>query len=159
MFALYTSLNFIFKTCKPLPWVPEDIFFLSILKARGEAASTKREAPREKSNLWSQELRVSFLCNFRIIYLTVKPSPEPYQTVSMVYFILGILRTDLWSQGSKPVVREENIAFHNDVAELKNLARSHTKHIMTEMRVLASALLKQLNITVLPNFYFLLSFA
>ena len=24
---------------------------------------------------------------------------EPYQTVSTVYFILGILRTDLWSQG------------------------------------------------------------
>ena len=26
-------------------------------------------------------------------------SPEPYQTVSTVYFILGILRTDLWCQG------------------------------------------------------------
>ena len=26
-------------------------------------------------------------------------SPEPYQTVSTVYFILGILRTDPWSQG------------------------------------------------------------
>ena len=29
------------------------------------------------------------------------PSREPYQTVSTVYFILGILRTDLWSQGIK----------------------------------------------------------
>ena len=96
---------------------------------------------------------MSFPCNFRIIYLTFKPSREPYQTVSTVYFILGILRTDLWSQGSKPVFREENIAFDNDVAELKNLARYHTKH-MTEMRVLASALLKQLNFTVLQNFYF-----
>ena len=27
-------------------------------------------------------------------------SREPYQTVSTVYFILGILRTDLWSQGT-----------------------------------------------------------
>ena len=30
---------------------------------------------------------------------------EPYQTVSTVYFILGILRTDLWSQGIFPFVR------------------------------------------------------
>ena len=29
------------------------------------------------------------------------PSREPYQTISTVYFILGILRTDLWSQGIK----------------------------------------------------------
>ena len=29
------------------------------------------------------------------------PSREPYQTVSTVYFILGILRTGLWSQGRK----------------------------------------------------------
>ena len=28
------------------------------------------------------------------------PSREPYQTVSAVYFILGILITDLWSQGT-----------------------------------------------------------
>ena len=42
-----------------LPWVPEDIFFLSILMVGGVAASTR------------------------------------YQTVSTVYFILGILRTDL----------------------------------------------------------------
>ena len=27
---------------------------------------------------------------------------EPYQTIGMVYFILGILRTDLWSQGTAP---------------------------------------------------------
>ena len=58
----------------------------------------------------------------------------------------------------KSLVREENIAFDNDFAELENLgkenmARSHTKH-MTEMRVLANALLQQLNFTVLPNFYF-----
>ena len=35
--------------------------------------------------------------------LLVRPenSREPYQTVSMVYFILGNLRTDLWSQGIK----------------------------------------------------------
>ena len=27
---------------------------------------------------------------------------EPYQTIRTVYFILGILRTDLWSQGTAP---------------------------------------------------------
>ena len=32
--------------------------------------------------------------------VTRGPSREPYQTVSTVYFILGILRTDLWSQGN-----------------------------------------------------------
>ena len=64
----------------------------------------------------------------------------------------------------KSLVREENIAFDNDFAELKNLgkenmARSHTKH-MTEIRVLTSALLQQLNFTVLPiffNFFYLAS--
>ena len=40
-----------------LPWVPEDIFFLSILIVRGGAASTRRQEPREKI-----------------------PSREPYQT-------------------------------------------------------------------------------
>ena len=48
---------------------------------RGEAASTKREALREKNNVLS-------------------PSREPYETVSTVYFILGTLRKDLWSQSS-----------------------------------------------------------
>ena len=32
--------------------------------------------------------------------VTRGPSREPYQTVSTVYLILGILRTDLWSHGS-----------------------------------------------------------
>ena len=30
---------------------------------------------------------------------------EPYQTVSTVYLILGILRTDLWSQGREQADR------------------------------------------------------
>ena len=54
------------------PWVPEDLFFLTILMVRGEDASRRSEAPREKNNLWSQELGVAFPCNFRIIYL-IKP--------------------------------------------------------------------------------------
>ena len=49
----------------PVPWVPKDIFFLSILVARGEAAS-----------------------------------PEPYQTVSTVYFILGIFENGPLEPGS-----------------------------------------------------------
>ena len=55
--------------------VPEDIFFLSILMVRGEAASTRRKVLRGKS--------------------------FQYQPV---YFILGILGTHLWSQGAKCVV-------------------------------------------------------
>ena len=43
---------------------------------RGEAALTRRKEPREKK------------------------SRKPYQTVSTVYFILGILTTDLCSQGT-----------------------------------------------------------
>ena len=50
-----------------VPWVREDIFFLLTLMVRGETASTRREAARG-----------AFL-----------------QTVSRVYFILGIWRTDL----------------------------------------------------------------
>ena len=47
-----------------------------MLIVRGEAPSTRLEAPREK-----------------------KPSLEPYQTASTVYFILGILSKDFWNQG------------------------------------------------------------
>ena len=36
-------------------------------------------------------------CN-AVYYAVQNGSREPYQTVSTVYFILGILRTDLWSQ-------------------------------------------------------------
>ena len=67
-----------------IPCVPEDIFFLLILrheatmrrKAMREKnnlwsqelrVSFRREVPREKNNLRSQELQVSFPCNFRII--------------------------------------------------------------------------------------------
>jgi len=69
--------NIFLSSTEQLPLVPEDISFSSILIVGGEAASTKREAPREKNNR------------------------EPYQTVSTVYFILGVLRTDLWSQGTE----------------------------------------------------------
>ena len=57
---------------KQVPRVPEDIFFLWILMVRGKATSMRRKVPREKNTLWSQELRVSFPCNFRMIYL-IKP--------------------------------------------------------------------------------------
>ena len=36
-------------------------------------------------------------CN-AVYYAVQNGSREPYQTVSMVYFLLGILKTDLWSQ-------------------------------------------------------------
>ena len=41
------------------------------------------------------------------------PSRGPYQTVSNVYFTLGILRTDLWNQGRKvyEVVLDRAIKF------------------------------------------------
>ena len=65
-----------------IPWVPEDIFFLSIL-----IVSTRREASRER-----------------------------YKPVSTVYFILGILRTDLWSQGT-PGKATQNIVICQCVAD------------------------------------------
>ena len=34
--------------CVLIPWVPEDIFFLWTLMVRGEAALTRRKAPRRK---------------------------------------------------------------------------------------------------------------
>ena len=65
--------------CSLIPGFQGVFFFFSILmQVRGEAASTMCEAPREK-NITSR---------------------EPYKTVSTVYFILGILRTDLRSQGN-----------------------------------------------------------
>ena len=35
-----------------------------------------------------------------------KPYREPYQTVRKAYFILGILRTDLWSQGNRELKQQ-----------------------------------------------------
>ena len=50
---------------------------------RGEAPSTRREAPRDVNERRKK-----------------RPSREPYQTVSTVYFIQGIIRTDFWRQGN-----------------------------------------------------------
>ena len=41
------NVMFIIGTHLVLPWVPEDFFFLSIQIFRGEAVSTRREAPRD----------------------------------------------------------------------------------------------------------------
>ena len=67
----YFSLFFCFE----LPWVPDDIFFHLIDTDRSRTRSAERKT---------------------------YPSREPYQTVSTVYFIyiLGILKTELRSQGS-----------------------------------------------------------
>ena len=51
-------------------------------------------------------LQVNFTwlaCDYECTAFCSTPPPfrEPYQTVSMVYFILSILRTDLWSQGRR----------------------------------------------------------
>ena len=74
---------------KRKPWVPEDLFFLTILMVRGEAASRRREAPRQKNNLWSQELGVAFPCNFRIIYL-IKPVWSWYACLFSLTLTAGI---------------------------------------------------------------------
>ena len=65
-----------------VPWVPEDIFVLSILMVRGEAASTRREAPREKNNLWSQQLQ--------------QPRPRGFSSQAVFY----LLR---WSSSMQPI--------------------------------------------------------
>ena len=39
--AFIVKCHFLSKSHVLVPWVPEDIFFLSILMVRGEAASTK----------------------------------------------------------------------------------------------------------------------
>ena len=41
-----------------------------------------------------------YFFSYRYWWFAAKSNREPYQTVSTVYFILGILRTDLWSQGT-----------------------------------------------------------
>ena len=77
------------------------MFFLSILMVRGEAASMRREASRGKNN---------------------RSSLEPYQTVSTVYFILGILRTDLWSQGTGSAIAKA----------IKNLVKRAVLYVVCE---------------------------
>ena len=62
--------NFWICSASILHWVPEDFFFLI------DTDGTRRKVAREKK------------------------SREPYQTVTTVYFILGILTTDLCSQGT-----------------------------------------------------------
>ena len=44
--------------------------------------------------------------------VTRGPSEEPYHTVSTVYFILGILRTDLWRKGRPFLDRNEELYIH-----------------------------------------------
>jgi len=77
-FLKSTAYFFLFF-CFELPWVPEDIFFhlVDTDRSRGSRVNEERSAERKKY-----------------------PSREPSQTVSTVYFILGILRTELQSQGS-----------------------------------------------------------
>ena len=41
--------------------------------------------------------------------VTKDPSEEPYHTVSTVYLILGIVRTDLWSKGRPYLDRNEEL--------------------------------------------------
>ena len=59
--------------------------------------------------------------------VTRVPSREPYQTVSTVNFLLGIMRTDLWSQGIQP---QENlkIQFGENYFVLGLLARDIANH-------------------------------
>ena len=70
-------------TWNNLPWVPEDIFFLI------DTDGLQRSRVNEARSAERQKIIVS--------------SREPDQTVSTVYFILRILRTDLWSQGRSNV--------------------------------------------------------
>ena len=97
-----------------IPWVPEDIFFLLILR---HETTMRRKAPREKNNLWSQELRVSFRrevpreknnlgsqelqvsfpCNFRIICLI-----KPVWSWCACLFSLA-LTAEIWSYETLPL--------------------------------------------------------
>ena len=73
----------------------------------GEAASTRREAPMEKSNLWSQELRVSVPYNFRIIHL-IKPV---WSWCACFFFFIDTDSWDLIVRDSAYVMpHEERIA-------------------------------------------------
>ena len=76
------------------PGIQRIFVFLSILMVRSEAASTRPKASVQ--------------------------SREPYQTESTVYFILGILRTDLWSQGRR-IVHSKWKLFHFQI-KTKNLS-------------------------------------
>ena len=49
---------------KCIPWVTEDILFLSILMIRGKAASMRREVPRIKEHLISNRKRSLFYLKY-----------------------------------------------------------------------------------------------
>ena len=58
-----------------LPWVPEDIFFLSTLMVRGEAALTRRKAPRR---VFFSPRRFFFFCvNAASVSIRKKNPLEP----------------------------------------------------------------------------------
>ena len=72
------------------PWVPEDIFFLSILMVRGEAALTRGE----KNNLWSQEYATSFPCEKSVQNLNwvtdwILPCPQPIKAIIILLIGCG----------------------------------------------------------------------
>ena len=66
---------------------------LSSLMSLADVGVTNRRPSSDSELISRMEMRL-------LACVTRGPSRKPYQTVSTVHLILGILRTDLWSQGS-----------------------------------------------------------
>ena len=71
-------------TGSAVPWVPEDIFFLSILMVR----SFRSRVNEEKNNLWSQEYATSFPCEKSVQNLNwvtdwILPCPQGINNIIM----------------------------------------------------------------------------
>ena len=65
----------------------------------GGRPKTRASKTREKTGPFLRQLKPETAHERALAPRVRGPSREPYQTVSMVYFILGLLRTDLWSKG------------------------------------------------------------
>ena len=74
-----------------VPWVPEDIYFLSILMVHGESTSVRRKVLRKKITPGHTSYESHFLAIFGIMYLI-----KPFWSWCACLFSL-MLRAEIWS--------------------------------------------------------------
>ena len=95
------SVTILWRKEKKIPWFFPGLYS-SVPRMLSRRTSTRLRytvIPLDSFTLFTPGSRGYFF-SYRYSWFAAKrTSREPYQTVSTVYFILGILWTDLWSQG------------------------------------------------------------
>ena len=89
--------------------------FRLLFRFVGGRPKTRAWKTREKTGQFLRQLKPETAHERPLAPRVRGPSRKPYQTVSMVYFILGILRTDLWSKGIILFAKVTNFSLNENV--------------------------------------------